>query len=75
MSNHLKGNWFVSVFRMHFMSSECLAEIEASGNYRETTRRNAKSALLRRKGASNWRFRNAEAIDEISSIRSQEDRK
>ena len=49
MSNHVKGNWFVSVFQMYYMSNQELVKIARSENYRETTRRNARNELgLRR---------------------------
>lgn len=41
MSNHIKGNWFVSVFQMVRMSDSELLEMAKSKNYRESTRRNA----------------------------------
>lgn len=45
MSNHIKGNWFVSVFQMYYMSNQELVKIARSENYRETTRRNAENEL------------------------------
>lgn len=45
MSNHIKGNWFVSVFQMYYMSTDELMKIADSENYRETTRRNARNEL------------------------------
>lgn len=42
MSNHIIGNWFVSVFQMAKMSTYELDEISNNTNYRFTTRRNAK---------------------------------
>lgn len=41
MSNHVKGNWFVSVFKMRTMLVVDLQKIANSNNYRATTRRNA----------------------------------
>ncbi|MBY7902346.1 hypothetical protein [Vibrio vulnificus] len=49
MSNHIKGNWFVSVFKMHFMLTVDLAKIANSENYRESTRRNAQLELDNRR--------------------------
>lgn len=45
MSNHVKGNWFVSVFQMYYMSNQDLVKIVRSENYCETTRRNARNEL------------------------------
>lgn len=45
MSNHIKGNWFVSVFQMARMTRGELIKIIKSENYRETTRRNARLYL------------------------------
>ncbi|CAH8242708.1 conserved hypothetical protein [Vibrio aestuarianus] len=41
MSNHIKGNWFVSIFKMRTMMTVDLVKIANSENYRDTTRRNA----------------------------------
>ena len=49
MSNHIKGNWFVSLFKMHTMLTVDLVKIANSENYRETTRRNARFELDNRK--------------------------
>jgi len=48
MSNHIKGNWFVSVFQLFFMSNKELEAIVGNKNYRYTTRRNAENELSRR---------------------------
>jgi hypothetical protein len=48
MGNHIKGNWFTSVFRLLFMSNGELERIIESENYRATTRRNAENELSRR---------------------------
>lgn len=45
MSNHIKGNWFVSVFQMQKMSMHQLWAVAINDGYRETTRRNAKLYL------------------------------
>ena len=49
MRNHIKGNWFVSVFQMRTMVTVDLEKIAESENYRETTRRNARFELDNRK--------------------------
>lgn len=49
MCNHIKGNWFVSVFKMHSMLTVDLVKIANSENYRETTRRNAQLELNNRR--------------------------
>lgn len=48
MSNHIAGNWFVSVFQLFFMSNEQLERIAKNKNYRYTTRRNAENELSMR---------------------------
>ncbi|BAC96907.1 hypothetical protein [Vibrio vulnificus YJ016] len=48
MCNHIKGNWFVSVFKMRTMVTLDLVKIANSENYRETTRRNARLELHNR---------------------------
>lgn len=48
MSNHIKGNWFISVFRLFFMSNSDLEKVIENKNYRYTTRRNAENELSRR---------------------------
>lgn len=48
MSNHIKGNWFVSVFQLFFMTNKELEKIAKNKNYRFTTRRNAENELSRR---------------------------
>nr|WP_170963419.1 hypothetical protein [Vibrio kanaloae] len=49
MSNHIKGNWFVSLFKMRTMLTVDLVKIANSENYRETTRRNARIELDNRR--------------------------
>lgn len=49
MSDHIKGNWFVSIFKMARMSREELAAIANNHGYRETTRRNAWLILEQRR--------------------------
>lgn len=49
MSNHIAGNWFVSVFKMRNMSQKELERIANSKNYRYTTRRTAENILIDRK--------------------------
>lgn len=49
MSNHIKGNWFVSLFQMRTMLTVELVKISNSPNYRDTTRRNARLELDNRK--------------------------
>ena len=48
MSNHIIGNWFVSLLKMRSMSNEKLNEISINENYRETTRRNARLVVHNR---------------------------
>lgn len=45
MSNHIKGNWFISVFKLRTMSVVDLRKVANSENYRPTTRRNAINEL------------------------------
>lgn len=51
MSNHIAGNWFVSVFKMSMMLTVDLEKIVKSENYRATTRRNAQLELDSRVGS------------------------
>lgn len=53
MSNHIKGNWFISVFKLRTMLVVDLRKVANSENYRPTTRRNAINELKYREGA-NW---------------------
>ncbi|HAS6055339.1 TPA: hypothetical protein I7122_21645 [Vibrio vulnificus] len=53
MSNHIKGNWFISVFKLRTMLVVDLLKVANSENYRATTRRNAVNELKHREGA-NW---------------------
>lgn len=48
-SNHIKGNWFISVFKMREMTQKQLESIMHNENYRYTTRRNAEQTLIDRK--------------------------
>jgi hypothetical protein len=41
MSNHVAGNWFISVFKIRTMLVVDLEKVIANKNYRATTRRNA----------------------------------
>lgn len=49
MSNHIKGNWFISVFKMRTMVTVDLIKVVNSENYRETTRRNARLEIDNRR--------------------------
>lgn len=49
MSNHIRGNWFVSCLKMRSMVTVDLVKIANSENYRESTRRNARLELDNRR--------------------------
>lgn len=49
MSNHIAGNWFISVKKLHEMVVVDLLKVANSSNYRATTRRNAKLELDNRR--------------------------
>lgn len=49
MCNHVKGNWFVSIFKMRTMAKVDLENIANSENYRTSTRRNARLELDNRR--------------------------
>lgn len=49
MSNHIAGNWFISVFKMRVMRTADLIKVAQSPHYRETTRHNALVELDNRK--------------------------
>ncbi len=51
MGNHIKGSWFVSVFKMRTMATVDLVKIANSRSYRETTRRNAWNELDNRRNS------------------------
>lgn len=51
MRNHIKGTWFVSVFKMRNMTDKELQKIIDSDSYRATTRRNALNEMAYRAGS------------------------
>lgn len=51
MSNHIAGNWFVSVAKMVRMSNKDLSAIANNKNYRESTRQNARVTLSDRQAS------------------------